>query len=114
MVTSLDVCVTAALAVAAKSSSTHNSGTQGGYAFEQEAYRVLESAHTWDHCAGPDHFDMALDLVGKSGTRYEFDGAFLSGNTLYVVEAKKVGVLSRQHIGIFVQKLLDTVLNVKS
>ena len=78
MVTPLDVRVAAALAAVANSSSQHRGGTQGGYAFEQEAYRALESAHTWDHCAGPDHFDMSLDLVGKSGTRYEFDGAFLS------------------------------------
>src|SRR5215472_13970162 len=104
MVTPLDIRVAGVIAAAASLSSKHRGGPQGGYTFEQQVFRSLEGAHVWEHCAGPDHFDMALDLVGKTGTRYEFDGAFLSGDTLYVIEAKKVGVLGRQHVGIFVQK----------
>jgi hypothetical protein len=110
MVTLLDIQVTNAIARVARESSDHAGGVSAGYRFEQEVFRALESVHSWEHCAGPDHFDMALDLVGKSGTHYEFDGAFLSGDTLYVVEAKKVGVLGRQHVGILVQKLLDILL----
>jgi hypothetical protein len=53
---------------------------------------------------------MALDLVGKTGTHYEFDGAFLTQGSLYILEAKRVGILSRAHIGIFVQKRFDVFL----
>lgn len=110
MVTLLDLQVVSALARVAGESSNNSGGVSAGYRFEQELFSALEVVHVWEHCAGPDHFDMALDLVGKSGTHYEFDGAFLGGDTLYVVEAKKVGILGRQHVGIFVQKLLDILL----
>ena len=110
MVTPLDIHVSTTIARVAGASSGHRGGVKAGFLFEQDLFQALEGIHAWEHCAGPDHFDMALDLVGRSGTHYEFDGAFLSDNTLYVVEAKKVGVLGRQHVGILVQKLLDILL----
>lgn len=126
VISDLDVLVSTTLArVAYTSSSSHiNSaagaaggavggavvGAASGHAFERDVFRALVGIHPWEHCVGPDHFDMALDLVGRSGTHYEFDSALLTQNTLYVVEAKKVGVLTRQHVGIFVHKLLDILL----
>lgn len=110
MATQLDILVTTTVARAAHLSAGRDGGSEGGQAFERAVYNALETIHPWEHCAGPDHFDMALDLVGKSGTHYEFDGAFLTHETLYVIEVKKVGLLGRQHIGIFVHKLLDILL----
>jgi len=110
MATSLDVLVSTTLAHIACAKSDRGDRAISGQSFERKVFRVLEGIAAWEHCVGPDHFDMALDLVGKTGTHYEFDGAFLAQNTLYVVEAKKVKVLTRQHIGIFVHKLLDILL----
>jgi hypothetical protein len=110
MATQLDTLVSTTLAGAVRLSAGSGGGSRGGQVFEQAVYGALETLHPWEHCAGPDHFDMALDLVGKSGTHYEFDGAFLTHEALYVVEAKKVGLLGRQHVGIFVHKLLDVLL----
>jgi hypothetical protein len=110
MATQLDTLMSTTLAGAVGASTETAAGSQGGQAFERAVFTALEAIHPWEHCAGPDHFDMELDLVGKSGTHYEFDGAFLTHETLYVVETKKVGLLGRQHVGIFVHKLLDVLL----
>lgn len=111
VITELDVLVSTTLArVAHAASASHSVGSASGHSFEHDVFQALADIYPWEHCIGPDHFDMALDLVGRSGTHYEFDGAMLTQDTLYVVEAKKVGVLSRQHVGIFIHKLLDILL----
>jgi hypothetical protein len=110
----LDVLVSTTLARVARIPSSHAVGAISGQSFEREVFRSLEGIHPWEHCVGPDQFDMALNMVGKSGTHYEFDSALLTHDALYVVEAKKVGVLNRQHVGIFVHKLLDVLLASRS
>jgi hypothetical protein len=89
---------------------THHSAAAAGQQFERALFEGLQAAYPWEHCCGPDHFDMALDLTGKTGTHYEFDGAFLTQDNLYIVEAKRVDMLTRAHIGILVQKLFDVFL----
>jgi hypothetical protein len=110
MASSIELQMCSTLARVAHASSDLSSGASGGQSFERRVFHALEAAHTWEHCMGPDHFDMTLDLVGKTGTHYEFDGAFLTRSTLYVLESKKVGTLTREHVGIFVHKLLDILL----
>lgn len=110
MTASLDALVSTTLAEVAGAAFRQTGGAANGQSFERRIFRALENIHPWQHCIGPDHFDMALDLVGKSGTHYEFDSALLTHDTLYVVEAKKVNKLTRQHVGIFVYKLFDVLL----
>jgi len=90
MASSLELQMCSTLAQVARNSSSLNGGSSSGQSFERNVFRALEESQAWEHCMGPDHFDMALDLVGKTGTHYEFDSAFLSGGTLYVIEVKKV------------------------
>jgi hypothetical protein len=84
-----------------------------GRAFEQALYKDLlyAPAHRWQHASGPGQLDMGLLSTSRTGLRYEFDGVFGADDTLYIVEAKRLrGRLTRELIGIFVQKLLDSVL----
>lgn len=109
----LDSAVATRIARTVREENTSQNGSAAGQAFERSLFHGLESIFPWDHCASPDQFDMALDLVGKSGTHYEFDGVFLGNQTLYVIEAKKVGSLTRQHVGVFIYKLLDVLLGTR-
>lgn len=118
MVMPVDILVATTLASTAKTSDSPSNqlldidrhASAAGQRFERTLFEELQAAYPWDHCCGPDHFDMALDLIGKTGTHYEFDGAFLTHSSLYILEAKRVGILSRAQIGIFVQKLFDVFL----
>jgi hypothetical protein len=112
MVSPLDARVATILARTARTFRAASPGPASGLEFEQALYEALVEVPDWHHVAGPDQLDMSLPIASRTGTRYEFDGAFVSSDTLYVLEAKRLsgGGVSRGRVGILVQKLLDIVL----
>lgn len=104
--TPLDDRVATILAQTAQQFRPALHGRLHGLAFEQRLFAALEAIHPWRHAAGPDQFNLGLALRSRTGTRYEFDGVFDDGATLYVVEAK-IPVVTRELVGIFAVKLLD-------
>lgn len=108
----LDRRVATTVAASIRKFRAQGSGSQVGQDFEQLVFKDLLDAHDWRYATGPDQFGMGLQLASRTGTTYEFDGVFGTDTTLYVIEAKHLahGSLSREHIGIFLQKLLDTLL----
>jgi hypothetical protein len=111
-VDALDRRVATTVAASIRKFRTRGTGSQVGQDFEQLVFRDLLDAHDWRYATGPDQFSMGLQLASRTGTAYEFDGVFGTDTTLYVIEAKHLarGSLTREHIGIFLQKLLDTLL----
>jgi len=108
----IDTRVAITLAASVRNFRARGGSSQAGQDFEQLIYDDLLAAHSWRYATGPDQFGMGLQLASRTGAEYEFDGVFGTDTTLYVVEAKHLarGSLTREHVGIFVQKLLDTVL----
>lgn len=86
-------------------------GAAAGYAFEQALYHAILDAQSWRYATPPDQYDLGLPIHTKTGIRYEHDGMFADNTTLYIVEAKyRERGPTRETVGIFVQKLLDTFL----
>jgi hypothetical protein len=111
MPTMLDIRVVAALARTMESFETTLRGSAAGTGFEQALYRALLDAHHWHYAAPPDQFDLGLQIRTRTGVRYEHDGMVADDESLYVLEAKWLSTpVTRQIVGIFVQKLMDTVL----
>ena len=81
---------------------------QHGQYFEQAVFRTLLAEGAFTRVGGPDQFDMSLHISSRTGIRYEFDGAFATPQTLYVVEAKTS--IGRGDVGAFTLKLLDVML----
>jgi hypothetical protein len=112
MTSSLDISVATTLAKTTRDFQTNRQGPASGHEFEWSLYNAMLDIHSWRHASGPDQFDMGLPISSRTGIRYEFDAVFASTDTLYVIEAKRLsgGGLTREHVGVFVQKLLDTLL----
>ncbi len=112
MISPLDTRVAMALTRAAQGIGTGQDGSTSGYEFEQVLFEVVQDVNAWHHISGPDQFNMSLPIFSKTGVRYEFDGVFGSAEMLYVIEAKRLrsGPLSRELVGIFIQKLIDTLI----
>jgi hypothetical protein len=53
---------------------------------------------------------MVGRVRSRTGAHYEYDGAFETDDTLYVIEAKRLTRVTREHISIFVMKLIDMLL----
>ncbi len=109
MITSLDLLVATTLGRSVLQPTAASQGPTSGYEFEQSLYHCLEDLHEWHHAAGPDQFDMSLPISSRTGIHYEFDGVFVSADTLYVIEAKHLmsSKVSREHVGVLIAKLLD-------
>jgi len=110
MTAPLDALVATALARATRDFRSGDTGARAGAGFEHHLFQTLLDLHAWRHAAGPDQFDMVSRVRSRTGARYEYDGAFETNDTLYVVEAKRLGNVTREHISIFVMKLIDMLL----
>jgi hypothetical protein len=110
MAASLDALVATTLARAARDFRTGETGARAGAGFEHHLFQTLLELQSWRHAAGPDQFDMVGRVRSRTGAHYEYDGAFETDDTLYVVEAKRLANVTREHISIFVMKLIDMLL----
>jgi hypothetical protein len=111
MVAPSDILVASTLARTTRAFQPPLKGTTAGYAFEQALYQDLLNVEHWHYATPPDQFDMGLPITTKTGVRYEHDGMVANSDSLYVIEAKYYDrALTREVVGIFVQKLLDTLL----
>jgi len=111
VVTPLDVPVATTLANAARAFKMSAPGATNGLQFERTLYEATLNAHEWRYATPPDQYDLGLPICTRTGTRYEHDGMFVDKDALYVIEAKWLrGPITREIVGIFVQKLLDTLL----
>jgi hypothetical protein len=111
MVASLDVVVATTLADTVGRFKVITSGAANGLKFEQTLFQAVLNAHHWRYATPPDQYDLGLPIRTRTGTSYEHDGMFADDDTLYVIEAKWLrSPITRQTVGIFVQKLLDTLL----
>jgi hypothetical protein len=106
----LDAQVATSLARAARDFRSGDTGARAGIGFEAHLFQALLDLHSWRHAAGPDQFDIVSRVRSRTGTRYEYDGAFENDDTLYIVEAKHLGKITREHISVFVMKLIDMLL----
>ncbi|HEV2458439.1 MAG TPA: hypothetical protein VGS80_08735 [Ktedonobacterales bacterium] len=111
MIPPLDVLVATTLADAARTFLARDSGAGNGVEFERALYDALLNAHEWRYATPPDQYDLGLPISTRTGTRYEHDGMVAGDDTLYIIEAKYLrSPVTREIVGIFVQKLLDTLL----
>jgi hypothetical protein len=110
--THLDIAVASTLARSVRDFKASKDRSASGVEFERAIYDAVFKLHRWRHAASPDQFNMNLSITSRTGVPYEFDGVFATSETLYVIEAKHLAgqQLTREHVGIFVQKLLDTLL----
>jgi len=108
----LHIGVATSLARCVRAFPADGRGPAQGYRFERALFDAVMEVAPWRHAAGPDQFGMGLPTVSKSGVQYEFDGAFATDDTMYLVEAKHLtgGAVTREHIGVSVQRLLDTLM----
>jgi len=109
---SLETLVPATLHRAIIASVSAPEGPEGGRQFQQILFTSLRNAHLWRYATGPNQLDMGLLAESRTGTRYEFDSVFVTDETLFVIEAKRYlqGGVTREDVGVFIQKLLDTLL----
>lgn len=90
--------------------ASEGTSAEAGLAFERALYADLLEAADWPSHSGPDALDMGGALQSRTGIHYEFDGIFLTSDTLYIVEAKRHAHITRLHLSEFVIKLLDVTL----
>lgn len=105
----LDMLVATTLADALRQyAPVHGSGA----IFEKHIYQAVLNAYPWHFAMGPDQVNMGLPISSRTGTQYEFDGIFEADGSLYLIEAKQFtrSGVKRQHVGIFIQKILDILL----
>jgi hypothetical protein len=110
MVAPLDALVATALAQTTRDFRSGDTGARAGIGFEAHLFHALLDLHPWRHAAGPDQFDMVNRVHSRTGAKYEYDGAFETDESLYIVEAKHLGKVTREHISVFVMKLIDMLL----
>lgn len=107
----LDVLVASTLARSARAFHSNARGAAAGVEFEQAMYQSLSTTYSWRYATPPDQFNLGLQLATRTGTQYEHDGMVASDETLYTLEAKwYTSPITRQIVGIVVQKLFDTLL----
>lgn len=86
-------------------------GVSSGLVFERALYETLLTAHEWRYATPPDQYNLGLPIRTRTGTPYEHDGMLADDTSLYIIEAKYLSSpITREIVGIFVQKLLDTLL----
>jgi hypothetical protein len=108
---SLDAKVAMTLDTACRTFIPSKKGSQAGIEFEDHLHARMEQEIHWQHCVGPNQMDFIIPLQSKTGITYEFDGIYLGDDTFYFVEAKYLTTgVTREHITIFVHKLIDMVL----
>jgi hypothetical protein len=111
VVAPIDVLIATTLANAVRAFKVTAPGVANGLQFERTLYEAVLNAHEWRYATPPDQYDLGLPICTRTGTRYEHDGMFADEDALYIVEAKWLrGPVTREIVGIFVQKLLDTLL----
>lgn len=102
-----DALLATTLARTVQTFASNKDGVSAGLDFEQAIYIDLLNAADWRQTAGPNEVDMSGLVRSQTGVQYEFDGALLASDALYIIEAKRHRHITRQHISEFVTKLLD-------